>query len=365
LQPTVVVIGGGYGGITAAKALDDVARVLLVERKDAFVHNIGALRALVDPTWLPRIFFPYERLLQNGRVVRGRAARVDGKRVALASGVELVADFVVLATGSAYPFPAKSDVDDTGAAHDKFLATHGALAAARRVLLVGAGPVGMELAGEITAAWPDKRVTVVDAADDILNGPYKPQLRAEVRAQLANRGVEFVLGAPLSEPPPVASGIGATFTVATTAGVEMTADVWLRCYGVSPVTDYLANGLADARTADGLLEVTPQLQVAGHDAVFALGDITAIREPKMAARALRHADVIAANIRAVIAGGGDMTSYEPIPPVLLIPLGPEGGASQLPGMDDIAGPDVTSQYKGRDLLVDRFADTFGLTQARA
>ena len=108
-QPAVVVIGGGYGGINVAKSLDDVASVVLVEPKDAFVHNVAALRALVDPSWLPRIYLPYGRLLSRGRVVQDRAAKVDAGRVVLASGEELPADYIVLATGSSYPFPAKSD----------------------------------------------------------------------------------------------------------------------------------------------------------------------------------------------------------------------------------------------------------------
>ena len=69
-KPRFVVVGGGYGGITAAKALDETSDVVLIEPKDAFMHNIAALRALVDPTWLPRIFLPYAGLLANGRVVR-------------------------------------------------------------------------------------------------------------------------------------------------------------------------------------------------------------------------------------------------------------------------------------------------------
>src|SRR3982074_1678747 len=71
-RPTVVVIGGGYGGVNVAKALDPEVEVVLVEPKDAFVHNIGALRAVVDPEFLPKIFFPYDRLLANGRVRSGQ-----------------------------------------------------------------------------------------------------------------------------------------------------------------------------------------------------------------------------------------------------------------------------------------------------
>src|ERR1700712_868881 len=106
-RPTVVVVGGGYGGITVAKALDETSDVVLVEPKDAFMHNIAALRALVDPSWLPRIFFPYEGLLANGRVVRDRAVLVEPRRVVTAAGEQIDADYIVLATGSSYPFPAK------------------------------------------------------------------------------------------------------------------------------------------------------------------------------------------------------------------------------------------------------------------
>src|SRR5437588_5054001 len=148
----VVVVGGGYAGIQVAKALDAELDVTLVEPRDAFVHNVAALRALVDPTWLSRIFLPYDGLLAHGRVVRDRAALADRWRVALASGTELRADFVVLATGSTYPFPAKSDRDDADAARERYRAAHAALAGAGRVLLLGAGPVGIELAGEIKAA---------------------------------------------------------------------------------------------------------------------------------------------------------------------------------------------------------------------
>src|SRR3979411_2924083 len=148
-RPTVVVVGGGYGGIAVAKALDETSDVVLVEPKDAFMHNIAALRALVDPSWLPRIFLPYDGLLADGRVVRDRAVVVDPHRVVTASGEELSADYVVLATGSRYPFPAKTDLVDADHAQEQVRQTHRALAQADRELLVGAGRVDLEWAGWI------------------------------------------------------------------------------------------------------------------------------------------------------------------------------------------------------------------------
>lgn len=43
--PVVVIVGGGYGGVALAKALDSQCNVVLIDRKDYFFHNIGALRS--------------------------------------------------------------------------------------------------------------------------------------------------------------------------------------------------------------------------------------------------------------------------------------------------------------------------------
>jgi hypothetical protein len=60
-----------------ASGLDAVADVTLVDPRDAFVHNIATLRALVAPDWIEQIFFPYDRLLQRGLFVRDRAVHAE------------------------------------------------------------------------------------------------------------------------------------------------------------------------------------------------------------------------------------------------------------------------------------------------
>jgi NADH dehydrogenase FAD-containing subunit len=358
-EPTVVVIGGGYGGVNVAKSLDDVAEVVLVEPKDAFVHNIAALRALADPSWLPKIFLPYDRLLARGRVVQDRAVKVEAGQVTLGSGDQLAADYIVLATGSEYPFPAKSDLDVTADAHDKFRGAHAALGAAGRVLLVGAGPVGIELAGEIKAVWPDKHVTLLDAADEILGARFRADLKAELRRQLTDIGVELLLSSPLRQAPPTAPGELAEFTVETDPGTKVTADVWFQCYGVSPVSDYLAGELATARQPDGFVAVTPYLQVVGQDRVFALGDV-ADADHKMAGLASRQAEVVVGNIRALIAGESPAAQYEAGAPVIIVPVGPSGGSGQLPDTAELATPEFAAQIKGRDMMVDRLSAMLGV-----
>jgi apoptosis-inducing factor 2 len=358
-RPTVVVIGGGYGGVNVAKALDEVADVTLVEPKDTFFHNVAALRGLVDPSFLPTTFIPYGGLLAKGRVVHDRAKDVDGSKVVLGSGEVLTPDFVVLASGSTYPFPAKAGADRADDSQDRVRATHKALAEARHAVLLGGGPVGVELAGEIRAVWPDKAITIVDLADDILGSRFSKELRDEVRRQLDDVNVELVLGSALREGEPLtAPGELATFTVTTLSGRAITADIWFRCFGVTPVSDYLSGSLAAARTPEGFIEVDPHLRVLGHQNVFALGDVSTA-DAKMAGFAGLQAAIVAANVTAAISGSGELQTYESLGPVIAITIGPEGGAGQLPGQDGIAGPEVVAQAKDRTMMVDRYAQILG------
>ncbi|MCP2339916.1 FAD-dependent oxidoreductase [Actinomadura rupiterrae] len=360
MSGTVVIVGGGYGGSAAAKALDEHADVVLVEPKDAFVHSAAALRALVKPDWAPNMFFPYDRLLARGRVVRARAASVDARGVTLESGERITADHIVLASGSGYPYPAKTRTDVADEALAQLRDTHAELAAAERVLITGAGPVGLELAGEIKAVWPDKHVTVVDPADRLVPA-FEDGMRSDLHRQLDERGIELRLGTALSAEPPVEPGRAKTFTVD-----GITADIWFRAHGVAVQTSYLGPDLAAARTPAGRIRVTETLSVEGFPNVFALGDVTDLDEAKMAGYAMKHAEVVAANVAARVRGEEPSATYAPSPiPSVLMPLGPDGGVGQYPGPDGpvVLTADTVADYKGRDLFIGRFTDLFNTEPA--
>ncbi|MFC4113339.1 NAD(P)/FAD-dependent oxidoreductase [Nonomuraea zeae] len=361
-RPSVVVLGGGYGGVKAAKLLDDVADVTLVDPSDAFLHNLAALRALVAPEWLERIFLPYQRLLVHGRYLQDRAVAVDGRQVTLASGQRLEPDYLILATGSSYAFPAKIGEPDTAEAKAKARTAHEDLVSAERVLLVGAGPVGLELAGEIKAAFPGKHVTIADVAADILPGPFDQELRDELRRQLGELGVELKLGSPLRELPGAEPATAAPIAIVTEAGEKLTADIWFRCFGVTLHTDYLRGSLAAARDARGYLQVDEHLRVKGHDRVFAIGDITDA-DRDMAAFAGMQGELLAGNLRAVITGEGEPVAYERQPAMIVVPLGPEGGAGQLPGHEGVVGAAAIAEIKGRSLLLERTESIFDAPDA--
>jgi len=358
---TVAVVGGGYGGIAVAKALDEHADVVLIEPKDAFVNAAGALRALTQPeAFAEQIFYKYDTLLKNGIQIREYASAVDAGGVTLASGARVEADYIVLATGSGYPYPAKTRTDSTAEAVAHFKETHLELAGAERVLIAGAGPVGLELAGEIKAVWPEKRVTIVDPAEELLAG-YADELRTELNRQLDELGIEVRLGDSLDDEPGVEPGTAGAVTV-TVGGEKIEADIWFRAYGVTINSGYLGDSLARLNRR-GQLPVNAKLNVDGHGHVYAIGDVTDVAEEKRAGYAMQHAEVVAANIIAQVSGKEPSSEYQPLAiPVVLLPLGPEGGVGQVPGENgpSLLPASAVADWKGRDLMHSKFAEIFNL-----
>ena len=135
-KPTVVVVGGGYGGIAVAKALDETQR-RRARRAEGRLHaqhrrSAGAGGSILASEDLP----PVRRALDQWPSGSGPCLAVDPHRVVTASGEEISADYVVLATGSRYPFPAKTDLVDTHHAQEQVRRAHEALTQG------GSGPLG-------------------------------------------------------------------------------------------------------------------------------------------------------------------------------------------------------------------------------
>jgi NADH dehydrogenase FAD-containing subunit len=360
MMSTVVIAGGGYGGTLVAKSLDAEAEVVLIDPREGFVNAAASLRALTRPDFAPNAFFPYGALLRRGQVIRDRVVSADPKGVELASGTRVNADYLVLATGSGYPYPAKPKSAGIAEQLDDLRATHVELAAAASVLILGAGPVGLELAGEITSVWPDKHVTVLDRGDRLLPG-FLPEVRDELRRQLEERGIELRLGTEPVTLPALEPGRAGHVAVTTSDGERIEADIWFRTFGVEVSTGYLSDGRLTPLTERGTVPVTDHLNVRGYDHVYALGDIADLPDPKMASYAMAQAELVVRNIRARLAGDPPPAVHVADPARrILLPLGPHAGVGQLPAPDGVAAAtvDVVHQRKGADLFTARFAERF-------
>ncbi|WP_175955420.1 NAD(P)/FAD-dependent oxidoreductase [Schaalia sp. Marseille-Q2122] len=352
----IVVIGGGYGGITVAKGLDPLADVILIEQKDQFVHHAAALRAAVDEVWENAIFMPYSNLLTRGTFIQGTVAKVEGTTVYVYGRDPIEADYVVFATGSTYPFPAKYSSSRAQVAKARLEQLHENLAAAESVLIVGGGTVGIELTGELASAFPSLQITIVEKADDLLSTPgYTEALREEIKEQLKELGVRVITGAELAYLPPHNVGELGHFTVSTKDGQTVEADIWFQCFGSRANSGYLVGTEYESLLhPDGTLRVEPTMQVSGHENVYAVGDLTDVRESKRADAARQQARVVISNIASQLSGEAPEVSYQPTKEWVILPLGPQMGASQLLDADGetrILGMEETAEIKGTDLMV--------------
>jgi NADH dehydrogenase FAD-containing subunit len=355
----VVIVGAGFGGINIAKLLDPYLRVTLVERKERYFFNVASLRATVDPGWLGRIFIPYDRLLRHGRVLHDTVVEASPQAVRLASGETLTFDYLVLATGSSYPFPARTQHDDVPRAVQQMRLAGERIRQARGVLLVGAGPVGIEFAGEIKSAYPDKPVTLIDSAPALLS-QFKPRLAEQLMAAMKKAGVRVILGEQLQPMPAQTNALApdgplVMQTFVTDKGTRIEAELHFTCFGTQVNSAYLAPGLAGCRDARGRIKVNSFFQVEGHGNIFAIGDVTNLNEAKLGSVAELHAKVVGENIRRLVGtnGTGTLMAYKPLAVnFLVVPFGSRGGAGQIPYFGGIViGRFLTSLFKGKSLLV--------------
>ncbi|WP_022867751.1 FAD-dependent oxidoreductase [Schaalia vaccimaxillae] len=352
----VVVIGGGYGGVTVAKGLDPMAEVILIEQKDQFVHHAAALRAAVDEVWEHSIFMPYTNLLKNGTFIQGTVSKVEGTTVHVFGREPIEADYVVMATGSTYPFPAKYSSSKTQVAKARLEQLHENLAGARSVMIVGGGTVGIELTGELANAYPELEITIVEKDEQILSTPgYTDELRKEISQQLAELGVRVITGSELAYLPPHNVGELGHFQVATKHGDEIEGDIWFQCHGSRANSGYLVGTeYEELLLPSGALQVEANLQVKGHTNVYAVGDLTDVRESKRADAARQQARVVIANISNQLEGEEPDAVYQSTKEWVILPLGPSMGASQLldaDGQTRILGAEQTAEIKGTDLMV--------------
>ena len=363
----VVVIGGGYAGVRLAKRLDGTARVTLVDRKEVFFHRIASLRAGVQPAWTVTPFIPYDRLLSNGRMVVGKAVRVDTaeRQVVLATGERLPYDVLVIATGADYPEPARFIGITTEEAAKSFAAHQRKIAGAAHVLVVGGGPSGVELSAEIRLARPDARVTLAHSGPALLHATGSARAGRKAHTWLEAHDVEVRFDSFMSP--------GNDFgTYRDAHGNVMDADLSFWTTGTSPNTFWLRMaGHGDWLNPAGHVKVDSTLRVEGRPDVFAIGDVNDVSELKITPAALAQADIAAHNIRAHLQSSGkhrkEPRLYRPIQRTpIVVPFGPADGVTVLPvpgGETAVLGSRTTTLAKAKTLLTPYMRRQLGYTAA--
>ena len=290
-RPVVVVVGGGYGGVHVAKALDRHFFVVLIDRKDHLVHWLGLPRALVEPSKAADMHIPYHRLLTDGVFIQAHVTSISPTAVHLHGLPQPITGFqyLVIATGSSYNLPARVGPPTAQAKLALTSEANAALHRAKRVLVIGAGPVGVEIAGEVTTDFPGKELTLVSAHDFVGSPGMEAKFYTAVQTRLRAMGVRVILGAKVTIPEEVSATLAGQDELflqqlrvwQLSNGEQVEAD--LTFFSVGSVLNTSAlRPFAAVQTQRGDLRTDEWLRVEGHPNVFAVGDVNALEGRKLA-----------------------------------------------------------------------------------
>ncbi|MEE8599556.1 NAD(P)/FAD-dependent oxidoreductase [Euzebya tangerina] len=269
MTPHIVVIGGGYAGVMAARsAADHGADVTIVDAvgNHEFLPRLATVAAGAGP--VDDADAPLTELLHGISVMPETATAIDhhGRAVKTTNGA-LTYDALVVSVGASStppPIPGLAEWGWTLKSAEDARRLRDHLRGAERVVIVGAGSTGTQLAGELSAQRRDVVITLTEMTDRIL--PSLPRALAH-RAQqiLRSRGVVIRTGRALREAGPGGAVFDDEEEVAGTV-------VW--------TGGFMADGtelLPEAVTLDGRVVVDRCGQVGGHGPLFAAGDIAAHR----------------------------------------------------------------------------------------
>ncbi|XP_057978898.1 uncharacterized protein LOC131165277 [Malania oleifera] len=317
----VVVIGGGVAGAFIAKSLQSLTDVVLIDPKEYFEIPWASLRCMVEPSFAERTLINHSNYLNKGCIVTSTAINITEHEVRTAEGSLIPYDYLVIATGhmDSVPITRKERLSQYQEVFQK-------IQSASSILIVGGGPTGVELAGEIAVDFPDKKLTLVHRGSRLLEF-IGPKASKKTLNWLTAKKVEVILGQSVD------LGSASDGVYRTSGGETITADCHFVCIGKPIGSSWLKDTfLNDSLDDKGRLMVDEHLRVKGCNNVFAIGDITDIPELKQGYLAESHAAVAARNLKLLVSGGGEskMANYRPGSAIAIVSLGRKEGVAQFP-----------------------------------
>jgi len=333
-RPHVVIVGGGFAGLWAVRALAKAAvRITLVDRGNHHLFQPLLYQVATAGLSAPDIAAPLRHILRAQRNVEVRMATVtaieaDAKRIALDDGDALAFDFLLLASGATHAYfgndhwaehaPGLKTLDDALDLRRKLLLAFERAEAATdpaereawlHFAIVGGGPTGVELAGTLAEIAKhtlkdefrnidpaQARVRLIEAGPRVL-AAFPEDLSAKAKRQLEKLGVDVALGTPVKEINADGYQLGDAFVPAKTV-------VWAAGVAASPLGAMFGVPLDRA----GRVQVQPDLSVPGYPDIFVAGDLAALMQangkpvPGVAPAAKQMGRLVAHNIRARLSG---------------------------------------------------------------
>jgi NADH:ubiquinone reductase (H+-translocating) len=306
-RPHVVIIGGGFGGLYCARALADApVRITLLDRRNHHLFQpllYQVATAALNPADIAQPIRSILRKQSNCEVLLAEVEAIDapGRRVLVADGEAIAFDYLVVATGATHSYfghdewqglaPGLKTVEDAIEIRKRILS---AFEEAERApdphtqrdwltfVVVGGGATGVELAGAISEVAfhsltrdfrridpHQARVLLLEGAPYIL-GAYPAVLREKARKQLAQLGVQVHVDARVTGIDD--GGVDVHFK----SGQERIAARTV-LWGAGVAASPLARSLGVPLDKAGRVLVTPTLNAPGHDRIFVIGDLAAVK----------------------------------------------------------------------------------------
>lgn len=309
----LVVIGGGFAGSIIAKELQGNFDVTLIDTKDFFEFTPSILRVLVEPEHVKKIQVLHTHYLDDSKIIKGEVSRIFDDYV-FVNKEKIPFDFLVLASGSKYGFPFKDGFVKTSRSND-LRNHHGEIEKSDRILIVGGGLVGVELAGEILWKYPEKEVIIVHSRNQLIQRSNK-KAKEYARKYLEKRGVRLIFGEKV-----VGSRKGVFFTDKKR---DIKADMAFLCVGVNPNSGFVKESFKKSVDEKGFVKVNGFLQMEGHENIFVAGDVSSFPEEKTAQNAHNHAKRVIKNILRKNKGR-ELLRYKPKERAMVLSLGKYNG----------------------------------------
>ena len=307
-QPSIVIVGAGFGGLAAAKALKNTpAEITLIDRTNHHLFQpllYQVATAVLTPSQIATPVRGILRKQENATVILGEVTGVDKdlKRVFVSDAdrqnVPISYDYLILATGSTHSYfghnefeqfaPGLKSLADAEAARNKILQAFELAEAeddpARHrdlltFVLVGAGPTGVEMAGALAVLVrislksefrridpASARIVLVDMAPRVL-GPFSENLSKAAKTRLEKLGVEVRLGHGVDQ-------IDADGIMVAGERIASKTVIWTAGVAPSPAGKWLKVETDRA----GRVRVQNDVSVPGHPEIFVIGDTASFEE---------------------------------------------------------------------------------------
>ena len=306
--PRIVIVGGGFGGLAAAKALRKApAEIMLIDRTNHHVFQPLLYQVATSVLAPSQIGFPIRALLakqKNTTVIQGEVTGVDKSNKCVFVGdadrhdVPVPYEYLILATGATHSYfgrhefeefaPGLKTLADAEETRNKVLQAFEIAEAEEdpsrhrdllTFVLVGAGPTGVEMAGALAVLVKttlksnfrridpaSARVVLVDRGPRVL-GTFSEHLSQAAKQRLENLGVEVHVGRAVDQ-------IDADGVVVGGERIASKTVIWTAGVAPSPAGKWL-NVETDRA---GRVTVQKDLTVSGHPEIFVIGDTAAFEQ---------------------------------------------------------------------------------------